>query len=150
MSASRSTCALQRNALYRLAAIGAVILGLFLTLGAQGHFAAVWPLVTSDGMGLSRRLLLILPGVMLAGTAVLNFLLCKPLWRERGYVLNVTLAGNLLTMGYLLYLMIRGVPNHPIGVFLALEVSFVLLLVATRAGLVWPAVAEAPVEVDMQ
>lgn len=150
MSASRATRVLQHNALYRLAAIGAVILGLFLTLGAQGHFIAVWPLVTSDGMDLSRRLLLMLPGVMLAGTAVLNLLLCKPLWQDRRYALHVTLAGNLLTMGYLLYLMIRGVPNHPIGVFLALEVSFVLLLVATRAGLVWPAVAETPVEKDMQ
>ncbi|WP_444946626.1 hypothetical protein ACJJIP_08275 [Microbulbifer sp. VTAC004] len=150
MLVSRSIRALQRNALYRLAAISAVILGLFLTLGAQGHFTAVWPLVASDGMGLSRRLLLMLPGVMLAGTAVLNFLLCKPLWQVRGYALNVTLAGNLLAMCYLFYLMIRGVPNHPIGVFLALEMSFVLLLVATRAGLVWPAVTEASVGKGMQ
>ncbi|WP_444922377.1 hypothetical protein ACJJID_08725 [Microbulbifer sp. CnH-101-G] len=150
MSDSKSTRALQRNALYRLAAIGAVILGLFLTLGAQGHFVAIWPMVISDEMDLSHGLLLMLPGVMLAGTAALNLLLCKPLWQERGYALNVTLTGNLLTMSYLFYLMIRGVPNHPIGVFLALEMSFVLLLVATRAGLVWPAVAEAPVEKGMQ
>ncbi|GAB2877209.1 hypothetical protein ACCI51_19080 [Microbulbifer echini] len=150
MWVSRSTRSSQRNALYRLAAIAAVILGLFLTLGAQGHFVAIWPLVTSDGMGLSRGSLLMLPGVMLAGTAVLNFLFCKPLWQERGYGLNVTLAGNLVTTSYLLYLMIRGVPNHPIGIFLALEMSFVLLLVGTRAGLVWPAVARVPVEMDMQ
>ncbi|MCO1335992.1 hypothetical protein MO867_16805 [Microbulbifer sp. OS29] len=150
MLASRSTRFSQRNALYRLAAIGAVILGLFLILGAQGHFIAVWPLVTSDGMGLTRRLLLLLPGVMLAGTAVLNLLLCKPLWQERGYALNITLAGNLLTMSYLLYLMIRGVSNHPIGVFLALETSFVIQLVGVRVGLVWPAVAEASVEMSMQ
>ncbi|WP_226647725.1 hypothetical protein [Microbulbifer variabilis] len=150
MSDSRSTRVLQRNALYRLAAIGAVILGLFLTLGAQGHFVAIWPMVISEGMDLSHGLLLMLPGVMLAGTAVLNLLLCKPLWQERAYALNVTLTGNLLTMSYLFYLMIRGVPNHPIGVFLALEMSFVLLLVVTRAGLIWPAVAEAPVEKGMQ
>ncbi|AWF81646.1 hypothetical protein BTJ40_12870 [Microbulbifer sp. A4B17] len=149
MSASRSNPALQRNALYRLAACGAVVLGLFLLLGAQGHFAAIWPLVTSDSIGLSRRLLLILPGVMLAGTAVLNLLLCKPLWQERRYALNVTLAGNLLTTSYLFYLMIRGVPNHPIGIFLALEMSFVLLLLVTRNGLVWPVSAEPPVEMDI-
>ncbi|WP_444893691.1 hypothetical protein ACJJIE_04465 [Microbulbifer sp. TRSA001] len=149
MSASRSKPALQRNALNRLAACGAVVLGLFFLLGAQGHFVATWPLVTSDGIGLSRRLLLMLPGVMLAGTAVLNLLLCKPLWQERRYALNVTLAGNLLTMSYLLYLMIRGVPNHPIGTFLALEMSFVMLLVGTRAGMVWPAVV-AQVEVEKQ
>ncbi|WP_444936050.1 hypothetical protein ACJJIW_18790 [Microbulbifer sp. JMSA004] len=149
MSASRSKPALQRNALNRLAACGAVVLGLFFLLGAQGHFVATWPFITSDGIGLSRRLLLMLPGVMLAGTAVLNLLLCKPLWQERRYALNVTLAGNLLTMSYLLYLMIRGVPNHPIGTFLALEMSFVMLLVGTRAGMVWPAVV-AQVEVEKQ
>ncbi|WP_444931325.1 hypothetical protein ACJJIF_05965 [Microbulbifer sp. SSSA002] len=146
MLASRSRGDFQRNALYRLAAFGAVILGLFFTLGAQGHFVAIWPVVTSGEMGLSRRLLLMLPGVMLAGTVVLNLLLCKPLWQERGYALNVALAGNLLVMSYLLYLMIRGVPNHPIGVFLALEMSFVILLAGIRAGLVWPAVVEVPVE----
>ncbi|MCO1335983.1 hypothetical protein MO867_16760 [Microbulbifer sp. OS29] len=53
-------------------------------------------------------------------------------------------------MSYLLYLMICGVPNHPIGVFLALEMSFVILLVGMRVGLVWPAVAEASVEKGMQ
>lgn len=150
MSDSRSTRVSQRNALYRLAAISAVILGLFLTLGAQGHLVAIWPMVTSEGTDLSHGLLLMLPSMMLAGAAVLNLLLCKPLWQERGYALNVTLASNLLTMSYLFYLMIRGVPNHPIGVFLALEMSFVLLLVVTRAGLVWPAVTEAPVEKGMQ
>ncbi|WP_444913589.1 hypothetical protein [Microbulbifer sp. TRSA007] len=149
MSASRSKPALQRNALYRLAACGTVVLGLFLFLGAQGHFVAIWPLVTSDGIGLFRRLLLMLPGVMLAGTAVLNLLLCKPLWQERRYALNVTLAVNLLTTSYLFYLMIRGVPNHPIGIFLALEMSFVLLLLVTRTGLVWPMSAEPPVEMDI-
>ena len=90
-----------------------------------------------------RRLLLMLPGVMLVGTAALNVLLSKPLWQGRGYALTITLAGNLLTMLYLIYLMIKDVPDHPIGVFLALEMSLVILLVAIRAGLVW-AVANSP------
>ncbi|GMG86269.1 hypothetical protein [Biformimicrobium ophioploci] len=129
----------QRNALYNLAAVGAVLLGLLLILGARGHFVAVWAQLTDEDTDSLRRVLLILPGAMLAGTAALNLLLCKPLWQARRYALNLTLAGNLLATAYLIYLMIRGVPGHPIGVFLALEMSYVIFLAGIRAGLVWPA-----------
>lgn len=144
MSASSSTEGVQRNPLYNLAAVSALLLGALLTLGANGHFVAVWSQITSEDNDLIRRLLLILPGAMLAGTAVLNILLSKPLWQARGYALSITLASNLLATLYLIYLLIQGVPDHPIGVFLALEMSFVILLVAIRAGLVWPAAAETP------
>ncbi|AOS97847.1 hypothetical protein AUP74_02445 [Microbulbifer aggregans] len=139
MSASSASQDLQRNALYNLAAVGAVLLGVLLTLGAYGHFVAIWGQMMSEDVALQRRLLLMLPGVVLAGTAALNILFSKPLWQARGYALTVTLAGNLLAALYLTYLMIQGVPNHPIGVFLALETSFVILLVSLRAGLKWPA-----------
>lgn len=144
MSASSSSQGLQRNALYNLAAAGAVLLGVLITLGAYGHFVAVWSQITGEDTALLRRLLLMLPGATLAGTAALNILLSKPLWQARGYALTVTLVGNLLAMLYLIYLMIQGVPDHPIGVFLALEMSFVILLIAIRAGLVWPAASEGP------
>ena len=144
MSASSSSPGLQQNALYSLVAAGAVLLGVLLTLGAYGHFVAIWPQVTGEDTALPRRLLLMLPGAMLAGTAALNILFSKPLWQARGYALTITLAGNLLTMLYLIYLMIQGVPDHPIGVFLALEMSLVILLVAIRAGLVWPVAREDP------
>ena len=138
MSVSSSTERLQRNNLYNLAAVGAVLLGALLTLGAYGHFVAIWPQVTGTETALLRRVLLVLPGVMLAGTATLNILLSKPLWQARSYALTITLAGNMLALLYLLYLMIQGVPGHPIGVFLALEMSLVTLLLAIRTGLVWP------------
>ena len=139
MSASSSTAPLQRNNLYNLAAVNAVLLGALLTLGANGHFVAVWAQLIDQDAVIQHRLLLLLPGATLAGTALLNILLCKPLWQARGYALNITLAGNLLAMLYFIYLMLKGVPDHPIGVFLALEMSFVILLVVTRAGLAWPA-----------
>ncbi|WP_299948526.1 hypothetical protein [uncultured Microbulbifer sp.] len=140
----------QRNALYRLAAGSAVLLGLFLILGAHGHVVAIWPMVIDESTVIPRRLLLMLPGVMLIGTAVLNILLCKPLWQERGHALNVMLAGNLFAMSYLVYLMIRDVPNHPVGAFLTLEMSYVILLVGIRVDLVWPATAKTPGETGTQ
>ncbi|UHQ55794.1 hypothetical protein [Microbulbifer sp. YPW16] len=146
MSDSDSRQDLQRNSLYSLAAVGAVLLGALLTLGAYGHFAAVWGQMISEDTALPRRLLLMLPGVTLAGAAVLNILLSKPLWQARGYALTATLVGNLVATAYLVYLLVRGVPGHPIGIFLALEMSLVILLVSIRAGLVWPALADANIE----
>ncbi|MFI2810039.1 hypothetical protein [Microbulbifer sp. JSM ZJ756] len=146
MSVSSPSQETQRNSLYSLAAVGAVLLGILLTMGAYGHFAAVWEQMMSDETALPRRLLLMLPGATLAGTAVLNILLSKPLWQGRGYALTATLVGNLLATAYLVYLIIRGVPGHPIGIFLALEMSLVILLVSIRAGLVWPALADANIE----
>ncbi|MFC6635598.1 hypothetical protein [Microbulbifer taiwanensis] len=145
---SSPTSGLPRNALYNLAAVAAVFLSVFLTLGAYGHFAAVWVQMMGEDTAMLRRLLLMLPGAMLAGTAVLNILLSKPLWQARGFALTVALAGNLLTMAYLVYLLIRGVPGHPIGTFLALEMSYFILLVGIRAGLVWPAVTETPADAE--
>ncbi|MEJ2419417.1 MAG: hypothetical protein P8Y45_21335 [Exilibacterium sp.] len=110
-------------------------------MGAYGHFVAVWAQMTGEDTAIQRRLLLMLPGAMLAGTAVLNILLSKSLWQARGYALTVALMG---TMVYLIYLLIRVVPDHPIGIFLALETSYVILLLGIRAGLVWPAIAEMP------
>lgn len=147
MLASSATQDLPRNALYNLAAVGAVFLGALLTLGAYGHFVAVWAQMMDGDAGLQRRLLLMLPGAMLAGTAVLNILLSKPLWQARRYALTAALVGNLITMLYLVYLLMQGVPGHPIGVFLALEMSYVILLVGIRAGLVWPVVGEPPANV---
>ena len=142
MSASNPIQGSQSNALYNLAAVGAVFLGVLLTLGANGHFVAVWAQMVDSDAALQRRLLLMLPGAMLAGTAALNILLSKPLWQARRYALTAALIGNLITMLYLVYLLMQGVPGHPIGVFLALEMSFVILLLGIRAGLVWPAAAE--------
>ncbi|MFD1217728.1 hypothetical protein [Microbulbifer celer] len=153
MSVSSTTPAsptpgLQRNALYNLAAISTALLGFFLTLGAYGHFGAVWGEILDADTAARRRIFLMLPGVMLTATAVLNILLSKPLWQARSYALNVGLAGNLLTTSYLVYLLVRGVPDHPIGAFLALEISYVVLLAGIRAGLVWPVVMKTPTDVN--
>ncbi|WP_299592935.1 hypothetical protein [uncultured Microbulbifer sp.] len=131
-----------RNALCKLAAVCGLLLGFFLTLGAYGHFGAVWADIWQSDTALQRRILLMLPGLMLAATAALNILFSKPLWEARGYALNIGLIGNLLTAAYLAYLLVRGVPDHPIGVFLTMETSYVILLAGIRAGLVWPVVTK--------
>ncbi len=128
-----------RNSLYSLASVGGVLLGAFLLAGAYGHFEAVWPIVGGDREP-ERRVALMLPGAVLLFTGLLNIGLCRALWIGAGWSLQLALAGNSLTAIYLGLLLYRSVvPDHPIGVFLALVSSFVLILAAIRVGLTWPA-----------
>lgn len=129
-----------RNSLHRLASGGGVLLGVFLLTGAFGHFVAVWPafnagVIASD----NSRVALLLPGLMLAATGLLNIGLCRALWTGTMWSLQLALLFNGVTAVYLAYLLIHGVPDHPIGLFLALVSSYVLVLGAIRVGLVWPA-----------
>jgi len=140
MSASEKTFPVTRNALYSLAAAGAVLLGLFLLAGAGGHIVAVWPsLDAAANPTPGNPVTLLLPGGVLATTGVLNLGLSAPLWKGNRRALNWALACNIVAAAYCGWLLLRGVPDHPIGLFLAVTSSEVLLLSAVRAGLVWPA-----------
>ncbi|KAA9129645.1 hypothetical protein F3N42_14875 [Marinihelvus fidelis] len=129
-----------KNWLPRLAALGAALLGVFLLLGAWGHLQAVAQAVWSDGIEPTpRRWTLILPAAILATAGLVNLAASKPLWSGSGPSLYAALAGNGLTLAYLLFLLVTGVPGHPVGLFTSLVVCEFLVLVAVRAGLRWPA-----------
>ncbi len=128
-----------RNSLHSLASVFGVLLGAFLLAGAYGHFEAVWPIV-DGGAEPERRVALLLPGAVLLFTGLLNIGLCRALWTGAGWALLLALAANSLAVLYLGFLLYQSVvPDHPIGTFLALVSSFVLILAALRAGLTWPA-----------
>ena len=120
------------NGLYRLAAAGAVLVGSFLLLGAYGHLDAVLP---TEGDGVFR---LLLPGLILAGIGLINLLSCKWLWDGSRPSLSIALATNALALTYLLYLLARGVPGHPVALFTGIVACYWVLLLAIRFGLVWP------------
>lgn len=129
-----------RNLLYVLAAIGGAFVGCSLLLGAYGHLAAVLPAIGGeDNASIVRRLALVLPGLFLLVPGVLNFALCRFLWDGKLWSLRLALTGNGLALAYLVYLLWKGVPGHPVGIFLAIIASYVVLLGAIRSGLIWPA-----------
>ncbi len=131
---------LARNALYSLAAVGGVLLGLFLLAGASGHFIAVWPSLDSAVTpSLVNRFNLLKPGLILLTTGLINIGVCRGLWMGKNWALQLALGCNVFTMIYFGWLLTKGVPDHPIGVFLASAASYVVLLGAIRVGLVWPA-----------
>ena len=131
-----------RNALWRLASGGGVLLGCFLLLAAYGHFSAVWPSIQSDaGLSGSGRFSLLLPGLLLIITGLIDIALCRVLWMGIRWALYPALVFNALAVIYLVFLMLsQSAPDHPIGPFVALVSSYIILLLAIRFGLIWPAV----------
>lgn len=129
------------NALYRIASVGGLLMGLFLMSAAYGHFVAVWPVIDgSSDSSQSSRLSLLLPGLLLVTTALINIGLCRVLWIGMRWALHLALVFNVLAAMYLIYLLLgQAVPDHPIGPFVALVSSYIILLAAIRLGLVWPA-----------
>lgn len=140
-NATSGARAVQPNGLHKLTALGAVLVGVFFLAGAYGHFEAVWPLITGEA---ANRTALIVPGAILAAAGVICLALCKPLWDGVGAALDGALVINVLALGYFLFLMGKGeVADHPIGIFTGVVACNLVLLLATRFGLVWP-VAVAP------
>lgn len=145
MSITSPAAKLSGNGLYPIAATSSVFVGLFFCAGAYGHLAAAWSLMMENAdLSGSQRLGLLLPGLLLAVTAFVNLCSAGPLWIGRRWVMPLALVVNLLATLYLGYLLHRGVPDHPIGVFLALASSHGILLGAIALGLTWPAVASEP------
>lgn len=131
-----------RNSLWSLASGGGLLLGLFLLFAAYGHFTAVWPAIDSGtGSSGSSRFSLLLPGLFLVITGLIDIGLCRVLWIGMRWALHLALVFNVLAAMYLAYLLLsQGAPDHPIGPFVGLVSSYIILLAAIRLGLVWPAV----------
>lgn len=133
-----------RNTLHSLVAVGGVLLGVFLLAGAYGHFAAIWPtLGDAARASLGERFGLLKPGLILLAAGLVDIGVCQALWKARNWALQLALAVNVVVMIYLGWLLAKGVPGHPIGLFLGLVSSYVVLLLAIRAGLVWPTPASS-------
>ncbi|MEM9305370.1 MAG: hypothetical protein AAGE01_24895 [Pseudomonadota bacterium] len=142
MSVSDTATPEAKNSLPRVASGAGVFVGIFLLLGGLGHLSGVQAaLERAAATPDESTFILILPALLLISAGAINLGLCIPLWRGLGWSINSALIANVLTTAYVAYLLSAGVPDHPIGTFLAILASFVVLLGALRAGLVWPAPA---------
>jgi hypothetical protein len=124
------------NWLPPLSAVVAVLVGALLLLGAYGHLEAVLPATASEGG--AGRFRLLLPGTVLALGGITNIVLCRLLWTGSRGAQHVALAINSLVLLYLVYLLIRGIPGHPITFFTGVVACHLAVLVSIRAGLAWP------------
>ncbi|MEM6808833.1 MAG: hypothetical protein AAGA41_10205 [Pseudomonadota bacterium] len=132
-----------RNALYPVVAVCGVLMGTLLLAGAAGHFAATWPVLDGGPQPeLRARLALMLPGVILLVSGMINVAICAVLWLGKRWSLHMAIVANLIAVSYFAYLFSRGVPDHPIGLFLGFTTSYLMLLAGLRLGLTWPAVPQ--------
>ncbi|MEO1575501.1 MAG: hypothetical protein AAFU65_11145 [Pseudomonadota bacterium] len=129
------------NRLYRVAAVSGALLATFLLLGASGHFAAIWSRLVGPEAASMDRFALILPGAVLLLSGFANLATLYGLWRSGRTSLILALAVNVAAAGYFTYLLTRGVPDHPIGSFLAFAAGHTVVLASLCAGLRWPATA---------
>ena len=121
--------------LCRIAAVSGVAIGALLLAGAWGHFAAIWDRLGDPD---ASRLSLLAPGIFLTVAGVINGALCVSIWAARRWAHWLALAANLFATGYFALLLSRGIPDHPIGLFLAVVAGHTLVLGAIAAGLTWP------------
>lgn len=119
------------NGLDAVAAGAGALLAMFLLLGGAGHLAATWTI------GDQHSVMRLLPGLLLLAAATFNGLAFPGLLRGRRSWQWTALAVNSALALYLGRLLGEGVPNHPIGIFLALVCSHLVMLTAVVAGLEW-------------
>lgn len=136
------------NDLYRLAAVTGLLLAFFLFLGASGHLVAVWSTLSVNDSGMGNRVALLLPGLVLAASCIGNGLLAPGLWLRKRLARDAALLVNTLCALYLSYLLAKGVPGHPIGIFLCLVLHQLLILGAICVGLVWVGPVYQKMETD--
>ena len=79
---------------------------------------------------------------MLTTAALVNVLMCCPLWLGRLWAKRLALIINATAALYFAHLLRSGISGHPIGLFLALVTSQTIVHAALKSGLAWPEVSE--------
>ncbi|MEE4173671.1 MAG: hypothetical protein V2I57_05410 [Xanthomonadales bacterium] len=114
---------------YRLAALAAAAVGVFLLLGSFGHLGATWPMVRETSLA---GLLLLLPGIFLLGLGLFNLLATWGLWKGSPALYSAAVALNGIFLAYLAFLLVSGVPGHPLWFFTLMIGIYCCLLAAVR------------------
>lgn len=114
---------------YRLAALAAAAVGVFLLLGSFGHLGATWPLVQNTSVA---GWLLLLPGVFLLLLGLFNLLATWGLWKGSPALYSTAMALNGIFLAYLAFLLVSGLPGHPLWFFTLMMGIYCCLLAAVR------------------
>ena len=115
----------------RAAAIVALLYGVFLLLGGNGHLQAVLPMLR-EGAGDN---FLFLPAAILMGAGLVHIVLAPWLWTGRRAACVAATVTAFAVGNYLIYLLVTGVPDHPLAVFSVLTWAWF-------AGVLWMAVSQ--------
>jgi hypothetical protein len=122
--------------LTKITAVAALVVGVFLVIGGYGHLQGTWGGLTDNNelSGLETFTMLASGGVLLI-PGLINIVSCIWIWRAKPKALLFSILVTLIAFAYLFYLLVNGVPNHPIGFFALLLAAYLLLLLYTRSDL---------------
>lgn len=128
------------------AGVAALLVGIFLILGGQGHLAAMLEVVRESRQPLGfEHLSILATGGILLVPGMLNLGLAWWILRGRRAAVLTALLATLAAFVYLVYLLIIGVPDHPIATFVIVLGVHLFMLAATLKGL---AVPDTPLTAD--
>lgn len=114
---------------YRITALAAAVVGIFLLLGSFGHLGATWALVQGTSLA---GLLLLLPGVFLLGLGLFNLAATWGLWKGSRPLYSIAVALNGIFLAYLAFLFLSGLPGHPLWFFILMMGIYCSLLAVVR------------------
>jgi hypothetical protein len=114
---------------YRVTAFVAAAVGVFLLLGSFGHLGATWPMVQGTSLA---GMLLLLPGVFLLGLGLFNLLATWGLWKGSRPLYSAAVALNGIFLAYLAFLLLSGLPGHPLWFFTLMMGIYCSLLAVVR------------------
>jgi hypothetical protein len=114
---------------YRLTALAAAAVGIFLLLGSFGHLGATWPLVKETSVA---GLLLLLPGIFLLGLGLFNLFATWGLWKGSQPLYSTAVGLNGIFLAYLAFLLLSGLPGHPLWFFILMMGIYCGLLAVVR------------------
>jgi uncharacterized membrane protein len=123
------------NGLYRVAAVGSLIVGALFLAGAAGHSVATWDRLIAPS---DTRLTLLMPALVLAVGGAIDVSVVLGLWRERRWAMSLALVVNVASAAYFGWLLHARTDDHPFGLFLVTACAQVVLLGVAGAGLTWP------------
>jgi hypothetical protein len=127
---------LNQQVLTKITAVAALVVGVFLALGGFGHLQGTWGGISNNDelSGLQIFAMLASGGVLLI-PGLINIGSCIWIWRAKPKALLINTMVTLLAFAYLVYLLIAGVPNHPIGFFAIILAAYLVLLFNARKSL---------------
>jgi hypothetical protein len=114
---------------YRITALVAAAVGVFLLLGSFGHLGATWALVQGTSLA---GLILLLPGIFLLGLGLFNLAATWGLWKGSRPLYSTAVALNGIFLAYLAFLLLSGLPGHPLLFFILMMGIYCSLLAVVR------------------
>jgi hypothetical protein len=122
---------LNKRWLFRFTSVAAFVVGVFLILGGAGHLQAIYEQIQTNHLTINFGLIPALAsGGVLVIPGALNLFICPWIGKGGNRAVLWCIFATLAAFLYLAYLMVTGVPDHPIMLFTLIVGAYLVLLIS--------------------